>query len=650
MPLRLDCKKLLSARSDRVKSVDFHSSEPWVLAALYSGNIFIWDYNSQTLVKSIEVSNLPIRCAKFITRKQWIVTGCDDMNIRTYNYNTLEKVKVLEAHTDYIRFLAVHPSLPYVLSASDDMTVKMWDWEKNWTAVQTFESHAHYVMMVQWNPKDTSIFASASLDRSIKVWGITTSAGSAPTSGSSPTLSISPTGTSSTTICVTHPFFTLLGHERGVNSVEYSPSGDKPYIISGSDDRTVRVWDYQTKQCIQVLTGHSNNVSAAVFHPNLPIIISGSEDGSVRIWHSSTYRLETSLNYMMERLWSIGVSKGSNSVALGYDEGTIVIKLGSETPLASMTTGGKIVWAKGSDIQTANLKLVDEVSSSDGERLPLAVKDMGSCELFPQSLAHAPNGRLFAVCGDGEYIIYTAQALRNKSFGSAVEFVWSDEGHFATKDSSNKISIFHNFKEVFSFKPPFHAEELFGGRLLGVRSSDFICFFDMNTDFRLIRRIDVVPRLVLWSENGDQVALCCADAFYILKHDKDAISAAIAGHAQQEEDGYEAAFELIQEVSEKVDSGLFVSDCFVYVANMRLQCSVAGQIETLAHLDRPMYIIGYMPEHNKIFLIDRELSVVSYMLHVALIEYQARTHLSELVHTERVISVCGSDGDLSEGF
>ncbi len=47
MPLRLEIKKELSNRSDRVKSVDIHSSEnPWVLSALYNGNVYIWDYSN----------------------------------------------------------------------------------------------------------------------------------------------------------------------------------------------------------------------------------------------------------------------------------------------------------------------------------------------------------------------------------------------------------------------------------------------------------------------------------------------------------------------------------------------------------------------------------------------------------------------------
>jgi len=70
---------------------------------------------------------------------------------------------------------------------------------------------------------------------------------------------------------------------------------------------------------------------------------------------------------------------------------------------------------------------ISDDDMKDGERLTLAIKDMGSCEIFPQTLCHNPNGRFVVVCGDGEYIIYTAMALRNKSFGSAQEFVWASD-------------------------------------------------------------------------------------------------------------------------------------------------------------------------------------------------------------------------------
>ena len=67
--------------------------------------------------------------------------------------------------------------------------------------------------------------------------------------------------------------------------------------------------------------------------------------------------------------------------------------------------------------------------------------------------------RFVVVCGDGEYIIYTAMALRNKSFGSAQEFVWShDSSQYAIRDGSSIVKIFKNFKEQKSFKPEFGAE------------------------------------------------------------------------------------------------------------------------------------------------------------------------------------------------
>lgn len=112
---------------------------------------------------------ISVRSSKFITRKQWVVAGADDMFIRVYNYNTMDKVKVFEAHTDYIRCVAVHPTQPFVLSSSDDMLIKLWDWDKGWMCTQIFEGHSHYVMQVTFNPKDTNTFASASLDRTVKV-------------------------------------------------------------------------------------------------------------------------------------------------------------------------------------------------------------------------------------------------------------------------------------------------------------------------------------------------------------------------------------------------------------------------------------------------------------------------------------------------
>ncbi|GAX17924.1 hypothetical protein FisN_18Hh132 [Fistulifera solaris] len=601
MPLRLDIRKKLSAASERVKSVDLHPSEPWVLAALYSGNVMIWDVEAGSLVKSFEMSELPVRCARFIARKQWFVAASDDMRLRVFNYNTMEKVKEFEGHADYIRYLEVHPSLPYLLSSSDDMTIKLWDWDRGFDCTQLFEGHSHYVMQIKINPKDTNTFASASLDRTIKVWGL----------GSHT------------------PHYTLEGHEKGVNCVDYYPSGDKPYILSGADDRTVKIWDYQTKSIVHTLEGHSHNVCAVLFHPKLPIIASASEDGTVRIWQSTTYRAEATLNYGMERAWTLAASPGSNKLAIGFDEGCVCIELGSDDPVASMDSTGKVVWATNNEIKTTSVR---GLAGEDGVRLNVTPRDMGACELFPQKLKHNCNGRFISVCGDGEFIIYTAQALRNKAFGQALDFVWSGSGtgDYAIRETVNRVKVFSNFKESHTIIPATTAADgLFGGQMIGVKGGDeAVLFYDWETGV-FVRKIDANVKDVYWSDSGNMVLLACEGAAFVLSHNTQVTAEALASGRVSAEDGIDGSFDLLYEINDTITSGKWVGDCFIYVNNVgRLNYSVGGQIETLVHLATSAggttqhTILGYLAKEDKIFLVDKSLNIVSYQVTLAVLQYQ----------------------------
>jgi len=551
------------------------------------------------------------------------------MKIHVFNYNTQERLACFEGHQDYIRFLEVHPSQPYVISCSDDMTAKLWDWEKGWQCVQNYEGHAHYVMMARINPKDTNTFATASLDRSVKVWSLDKP----------------------------NPNFSLDGHDRGVNCVDYYPGGDKPYVVSGADDQTIRVWDYQTRSCISVLEGHTNNVCAVAFHPRLPFILSGSEDGTVRVWHNTTYRLETTLNYGFERAWAIGVNAANNKVALGFDDGTIVVKLGREVPVASMDKNGKVLLARNNVIYAASVRTISLGSDDpaadaaaaaaapppafvDGERIALAEKELGSVELFPQLVLHNPNGRFAAVCGDNEFVIYTAQALRNKTFGVALDFAWSafGIGDYGVRESTSSVKIFRNFKETHSFRPAVLADSISGGVLFCVRSSEALCFYDWDSG-ALVRRIEVAARSVFWNEEGSLVCVAGDDEFFVLKYNREVAAAALAaGGAEVLEEGVEAAFELQHQVADRVRSGLWVGDCFIYTNNSnRLNYYVGGEVVTFAHLDRRMYLLGYLAKEGRVFLIDKATSFVSFALCLAVLEYQTAVVRKDFASANRIL-------------
>lgn len=87
----------------------------------------------------------------------------------------------------------------------------------------------------------------------------------------------------------------------------------------------------------------------------------------------------------------------------------------------SMEASGKVIYMKQTEVSTVNIRSADPAVLVDGERIPLGVKELGNTEIYPKAISHSPNGRFVSVCGDGEYIIYTALAWRNKSFGQADE-------------------------------------------------------------------------------------------------------------------------------------------------------------------------------------------------------------------------------------
>jgi coatomer subunit beta' len=483
------------------------------------------------------------------------VTGSDDFQLRVYNYNTSEKITSFEAHPDYIRAIVVHPTQPFVLTASDDMTIKLWDWEKGWKCVQVFEGHSHYVMGLAINPKDTNTFASACLDRTVKIWNL----------GS---------GT---------PNFTLEAHEtKGVNYVDYYPQSDKPYILTTSDDRTVKIWDYTSKALIATLEGHSSNVSFACYHPELPVIISGSEDGTIKIWHANTYRLEQTLSYGLERAWCVSYQRGRQGIAMGFDDGAVVVKMGREEPAVSMDGSGKVIWARHSEILTTVIKGGDK-TLKDGEAITLPSKDLGSTELYPQTLLHSPNGRSVAVCGDGEYIIYTALALRNQAFGAALDFAWASKENdkdYAIRESQYSVKIFRNFKPKGgdgTVNIGFTAEGLSGGNLLGVKGQGGIGFFDWETG-KLVRRIEVEPKSVFWSESGELVCLACEETFYVLRYSREQYVAALQA-GTLDEDGAEEAFEVVCEINERYVLILLGID-FTNVANTIIASELVNGLAT----------------------------------------------------------------------
>jgi len=243
-------------------------------------------------------------------------------------------LKTLQGHTNYVSALAFSPDSSLLASASLDRTVRLWDFEQG-QEIKCISEHTKSVQSVAFSP-DGTLLASGSADTTIRVWDARTGQlvqvldkhkGIVFGVAFSPDGSWLASASGDNTIKLWEVsswklLATLEGHSDYVNAVAFSPIED--LLASASKDGTLRLWELPSGQEIDILEGHDSSVASVVFSPDGLQLASGSLDKSVKLW-----KLETCEDYRTFR--TIG-GDWINAVAFSPDGRTLasassVIKL-----------------------------------------------------------------------------------------------------------------------------------------------------------------------------------------------------------------------------------------------------------------------------------------------------------------------------------
>jgi WD40 repeat protein len=99
-----------------------------------------------------------------------------------------------------------------------------------------------------------------------------------------------------------------------ITSLAYHPSGK--YLISGSRDAQLKIWDLPNYQLQQTLPAHLFAVYSICFHPHLPYFATCSQDKSIKIWDAANFKLYKILS--LEKL-GIGHSHSINKIVWSND-------------------------------------------------------------------------------------------------------------------------------------------------------------------------------------------------------------------------------------------------------------------------------------------------------------------------------------------
>ncbi|MDZ7960587.1 MAG: LuxR C-terminal-related transcriptional regulator [Aulosira sp. DedQUE10] len=120
-----------------------------------------------------------------------------------------------------------------------------------------------------------------------------------------------------------HQLLTLEGHTNWIRSVAFSPDGE--FLVSGSDDTTVRLWNTTTGQFLKKLEGHEQRVWSVAFSPDGKTVASSSEDKTVKLWDIHTGECLHNLKKHTHWVRGVAFSPDGKILASGSSDRTVIL-------------------------------------------------------------------------------------------------------------------------------------------------------------------------------------------------------------------------------------------------------------------------------------------------------------------------------------
>jgi small GTP-binding protein len=114
---------------------------------------------------------------------------------------------------------------------------------------------------------------------------------------------------------------TLEGHQDAVKSVAFNPQGEM--LASGSDDKTVKLWEARSGKLLRTLEGHQEWVWSVAFDPKGETLASGSQDKTVKIWEAQSGKLLRALEGHQDVVSSMAFDPQSGILASGSQDKTV---------------------------------------------------------------------------------------------------------------------------------------------------------------------------------------------------------------------------------------------------------------------------------------------------------------------------------------
>ncbi|CUA76357.1 Vegetative incompatibility protein HET-E-1 [Podospora anserina] [Rhizoctonia solani] len=273
-------------------------------------------------VSHIYLSALPLSPPTSAVRLQYLPHFRGLIKVSGTTFNRMGKASVGAWATGSSHCAAFLPNGDRIVLGNREGTISIQDAYDGKCVIQPFKAHRDVAASLTvssdvWNTHDGSLVSGPLKGHSKQVTSV----------AFSPDAQLIVSGSNDRTVRIWSPpivasLKSLSGHEKGVTSVAFSPDGLR--VASGSLDRTIRLWDVSSGVTIFVLSGHTGPVNSVQFSPTGPYVISGSSDRTIGVWSTSNGSLFCqSRKAHTQVITSIAVSPDGSRIASGSADRTI---------------------------------------------------------------------------------------------------------------------------------------------------------------------------------------------------------------------------------------------------------------------------------------------------------------------------------------
>lgn len=294
-----------------VNKVAIHPMYTQIASIGEDESIKLWDFEAKKYEGSLKGHTQRINDIAFDPNGKYLASASSDLLIKVWDLDSLACIKTFSGHDHSVSSVRWKSSSDFILTASRDESIKLWELNTGY-CVRTFRGHEKWVRTAIFN-YDCTKLASCSDDNTLIIWDYNKEQPNNILYGHSHVVDcLIFINTEEGKKTINEGKWNQEGKsaiEENLSAIEKSKkklaegaAGAKEdfnyleFLISGSRDKSIKIWSGQTGNCLHTIEGHSSWVTGLAIHHSNKYFYSVSEDKSIKVWSLTTGKLHSKID------------------------------------------------------------------------------------------------------------------------------------------------------------------------------------------------------------------------------------------------------------------------------------------------------------------------------------------------------------------